>query len=249
MPIFTPFSFRNVTPAAAGGTYVTSGLIGYWDANNSTSYPGTGATWYDLSGNGYDLTIVGSPTFTSGTPSYFDMAGSTGKYARRAQQQLSELTENNEYSWFAAVYLTSFTFNVIFGNNRTANGGFRLKGQAFGGATGNRFAYQPWDQASNAYNCYAGASYNAINTWYVIGGYHSWTATNGPCDMYVNGGAATTTNTSTNKPTFTETYFYVGGDSSSALFGRIGMCMIYNKKLTASEFTQNFDYFKSTYGY
>ena len=246
MPIFTPFSFRNVKPAAS---YVTSGLLAYWDANNASSYSGTGTTWYDLSGNSRNLTIVGSPTFTSGTPSYFDFGGSTSKYCRVADAALSEITENNEYSWFTAVYVTNFTFNVIFGNNRTANGGFRLKAQAFGGATGNRLSYQPWDQSSNAYNCYAGSTYNATDTWYVNGGYHSWTATNGPCDMYVNAGAATTTNTSTSKPTFTETYFYLGGDSSNALSGRVGMCMLYNKKLSSAEFTQNFDFFKSTYGY
>ena len=35
---------------------VWSGLILYLDASSNISYPGTGNTWYDLSGNGFDTT-------------------------------------------------------------------------------------------------------------------------------------------------------------------------------------------------
>ena len=33
---------------------VTNGLVLYVDARNSTSYPGNGNTWFDLSGQGYN---------------------------------------------------------------------------------------------------------------------------------------------------------------------------------------------------
>jgi hypothetical protein len=35
------------------------------DAGSERSYPGTGSTWYDLSGNGLDMTMVGTVTWTS----------------------------------------------------------------------------------------------------------------------------------------------------------------------------------------
>lgn len=41
---------------------ITNGLVGYWDAGNAKSYPGSGATWYDLSGNGNHGTLINSPT-------------------------------------------------------------------------------------------------------------------------------------------------------------------------------------------
>lgn len=247
MPLFTPFAFVKQEAAAVGPTYVTSGLLGYWDANDSTSYPGSGTTWYDLSPNGYDLTINGSPSFTEGTPNYWTMGSS--KYMSIAQTALSELTENDEYTIFAAAYITNFTFNNIVSNNRTNTGGFRLKAQAFGGATGNRFSWQPWDNNDNAYNAYADASYGSTNTWYVVGLTHDWVAANGPVTMQVNGGTAATTNTSTAKPTYTTANFYVGGDPGNSLTGRIAMAMVYNRKLTSDEMTQNFDYFASTYSY
>lgn len=57
---------------------VTDGLVGYWDAGNSRSYPGSGTTWFDLSGIGNHATLVNSPTYSSngnfvlnGTSQYF----------------------------------------------------------------------------------------------------------------------------------------------------------------------------------
>ena len=53
---------------------VTSGLVLCLDAANPKSYSGTGTTWTDLSGNGYNGTLVNSPTFSQGV---FTFNGST----------------------------------------------------------------------------------------------------------------------------------------------------------------------------
>jgi len=41
---------------------ITSGLILYIDAGNTASYPGTGSTWYDLSGQGHDGSLFAGGT-------------------------------------------------------------------------------------------------------------------------------------------------------------------------------------------
>jgi len=72
MSFFTPFAFvKQPEAGAVGPAYVTANLAVYLDANSSTSYPGSGTTWTDLSPNGNNGTISG-PTFVSGTPSYFN---------------------------------------------------------------------------------------------------------------------------------------------------------------------------------
>ncbi len=45
------------------GSVVRDGIVLWLDAGNGASYDGTGNTWYDLSGNGYDGTIYGNPTY------------------------------------------------------------------------------------------------------------------------------------------------------------------------------------------
>jgi hypothetical protein len=51
--------------AYGGPEVVDSGLVLSLDAGNAKSYPGSGTTWTDLSGNGNNLTLVNSPTFSS----------------------------------------------------------------------------------------------------------------------------------------------------------------------------------------
>jgi hypothetical protein len=48
-----------------GPTIVTNGLVLYLDAANSKSYPGSGTSWVDLSGNGNNGTLTNGPTFNS----------------------------------------------------------------------------------------------------------------------------------------------------------------------------------------
>ena len=54
-----------------------SGLILQLDAQNTKSYPGTGTTWYDTSGNNNNFTINASAYNSSG-PKYMDFNGSYG---------------------------------------------------------------------------------------------------------------------------------------------------------------------------
>ena len=57
-----------------GPDIVTDGLVLHLDAANRKSYPGSGSTWYDLSGNNRNGTINGSPVFSNG---YFDITSDT----------------------------------------------------------------------------------------------------------------------------------------------------------------------------
>ena len=64
---------------------VNNSLVLWLDAGQPTSYSGSGATWTDLSGNGYNGTLTGSPTYSSnntggaltfnGSSQYVTMAG------------------------------------------------------------------------------------------------------------------------------------------------------------------------------
>jgi len=54
---------------------IRSNLVLNLDANQRSSYPGTGTTWFDVSGNGNNATSTGNPAFTSGNQSYFSFSG------------------------------------------------------------------------------------------------------------------------------------------------------------------------------
>jgi len=54
------------------------------DATNSRSYPGTGNTWYDVSGNNYNFILNNSPSFTThkNTPCFTTNANSSQNFVR-----------------------------------------------------------------------------------------------------------------------------------------------------------------------
>ena len=59
--------------AFGGPDIITDGLVLSLDAGSTRSYPGTGTTWKDLSGNNFDFTIDGSG-FIYNAGGWFDMA-------------------------------------------------------------------------------------------------------------------------------------------------------------------------------
>ena len=56
---------------------VTDGLVLAFDAGNTKSYPGSGSTWKDLSGNGYDAIQTGSRVSYNSTENAWEFTGTT----------------------------------------------------------------------------------------------------------------------------------------------------------------------------
>jgi hypothetical protein len=64
MPIFAPFAYRTSVIEVEPAAPPTSGLV-LWLDNTADSYPGSGTTWFDRSGNGHDFIAINSPTWSS----------------------------------------------------------------------------------------------------------------------------------------------------------------------------------------
>ena len=61
---------------AGGPDMIENGLLLALDANDRNSYPGTGTTWFDISGNNRNFTLVNSPLYVTGSNSkYFNFDG------------------------------------------------------------------------------------------------------------------------------------------------------------------------------
>ena len=222
-----------------GGTYqtlglVTTGLTMWLDANDPASYPGSGATWFDLSGNGADQTLVNSPAYTPGTPSYFSFDG-VSQYSTGSALVLPP----NTYS-----KMVWFQINLGFDNNLVSS------------ATGGHFMFfasTPTLWAGNANEPpYAGGgafgSATAFDpaTWYCA----TVVFSDPQISLYVNGVL----------DQFDPTYSASGhggdgttnlacfGAGSNLLNGSIAEVYCYGQALTATQVLQNFNATRSKYG-
>lgn len=222
------------------GRYVTLGLVTnsltmWLDANNPASYPGSGAIWSDLSGNGADQLLVNSPVFTGGTPSYFNFDGFTqyslgstpfvlppNTYTKMVWFQISAPGDNNIVSSDAGGHYMFFssTPTLYAGNsNITPYAG----GGAFGSATS--FNYGTWYCATVVFSdpqisLYVNGVLNQFDPTYSAGGHSGDGSTNLACF----------------------------GPSGNLLNGNIAEVYCYSRALTATEVLQNFNASKSKYG-
>ena len=98
-----------------------NGLVLYVNANENSSYPGSGSTWYDLSVEGNDLTLDASPTFVTGTPNHFDFTDGTDAARYLVAGTASAVTsQDKQYTvcMFNTWYSSNATYRTLW---RTSN--------------------------------------------------------------------------------------------------------------------------------
>jgi hypothetical protein len=133
-------SFYSDTVPSWPSVVVTRGLIGFWNAGVPESYPGTGTTWSDISGNGYTGTLNNGPTFSSneGGGIVFDgtndgvsttFTGSLTTFAIAAWCKPTAIGQSNgsdvaaKDSYGGVDYLSTSKFRYIVFNGASANSG------------------------------------------------------------------------------------------------------------------------------
>jgi len=109
-----------------GPRIVTDGLVLCLDAADTNSYPRTGTVWYDISGNGYNGSLINGPTFDSNNAGGIDF-DSTDDYV-----QLSEVSAFQTNKFTIEMFLKteqaldSSKFFGFFSTITSLNAGFQL---------------------------------------------------------------------------------------------------------------------------
>lgn len=218
-----------------GPKIVTSGLVLCLDAANKNSYPGSGTTWYDISGNNYvgALTNFGAQTiFNNSNLGNIVFDGSNDCVLVNSNASILSTTAYTKIAWF---YTTSFATN-----NNIISGG-------------NSGQHAFWLQASNklyaghngGWSTVASTTTLSLNTWYC--GAVTFNTTSGWV-LYLNG---LQENTSISTTTFIGNgEILVGAYSTGAncFTGRIASVLVYNRVLSASEVLQNFNANRNRFG-
>jgi hypothetical protein len=252
-----------------GSGVVSAGLQLHLDSRNPTSWPGSGSTWYDLSGNGNNATFysnpgqidVGGPTVTEGTvidgstlmyggDIYFNGTSSAGQYQYAAGPNLgTDILTWTINCWFNANSLVSTSeLPAIFTGIYT-------------GYTPNQsvnYSLMYYNGAGNDNNLYAGfynpGSWQIVPTGYAVvpGNWYNGVVTydGATISFYINN---TLVSSKTNIYTTTLTSsvgYHVARrwDGWDTFDGYVPVAMLYNRALSTNEITQNFNYYRGSYG-
>ena len=210
---------------------ITDGLQLCLDAGNLKSYPTTGLTWTDLSGNGRNGTLFFESTYSSATGGSIVFDGIQDCVVVNNSASILSTTSYTKIAWF---YPTSFATNNNLISGETGQHAFWL----MGGNTLRAGHNGVWDTVISSTTL-------SLNTWYC--GAVTFNTTTG-WTLYLNGVQEDTDISTT---TFTGT-----GDILIAAFGfgqnnftgRISNALVYNRVLTATEIAQNYNALKGRYG-
>ena len=213
---------------------VTTGLQLYLDAGNASSYPGSGTTWTDLSGNSLTGTLTNGPTYsgTNGGSIVFD---GTNDYI----QCLGSLTVT------AATFVTWIKRN---GSQGTYDGILFSRGTNTTGMnfyTSNQLGYH-WNDSSSTYNWSSGLTIPDA-TWCMIA--VSVTSTAATAYLCQTGGTTTATNTVNHASSLLNDIKIAQDDAGSRFFnGNIAIAQLYNIALSAGQISTNFQADRTRFG-
>jgi hypothetical protein len=213
-------------------------LLTYYNALNSSSYSGTGSTWYDLSYNNYNGTLVNSPSFINTSPKYFSFTGTS--YC------------NTSYSGgsFDNVTIGGWVKTTQSATEKT----FFLRGPSswqlkLSKDTSNKFLFTIRNNSLQSLSC-TGTTTLQDNTWYYVIATKSYT--NKEIKLYINGSleASNSSVMSFNQYSFPEYKLALNTDNTSSNVD-ISQYSIYigNNVLTSTDILNLFNNTKSSYGY
>jgi hypothetical protein len=210
---------------------VNSGLVLFLDASNPNSYTSGSSTWYDISGYGTNMTLLNSPTFNSANGGFisFDYVDDFGFINVTSGNLLGNVNISMEL-WIKNPS-GNFAMNGIYGGYFSSGfySGGLLKNS--GGASGpNWTSTSSWQQ------------------WVAV-----WDQTLNQTRLYVNGVLTGVSSNTSWSPSTGGKLVFGGGAQGNGTYSKegsmdIGIYRFYNKVLTQSEITQNYNANKTQFG-
>ena len=218
--------WRNYVATTPTSSIITNGLILNLDASNPLSYSGTGTTWTDLSGNGNNATLYNGVGYSSSNGGTLTFDGINDC----SSQQIIPFTP----SFTISIWVYPISGNGIMTYGESGRAIMALDYNT----SGNLRIY-----TNNYYETFNSAL--TLNSWNLISVVASESSSTR--EVFVNGISKGVNSWSV----VTQPAIFKLGQQIFSGYGncRIGQASIYNRALTSTEVTQNFDATKSRFGF
>jgi hypothetical protein len=236
----------SITTATFNKSIVTDGLLLHLDAGNKNSYGGSGTTWTDLSGNGYNATLNNSVGFTTTNGGMLTLNGSN----QTATVNVNSFIRNNtSYTFSTFFYLGTSDGAAPFCLMTTPNSGDTNDGFWQHLNLGN-WLWRTEDAVSGEFggNVEAPTGFNS-STYYHL----TVIVSTNSLKFYRNGNLISVISTSfswANIRTDNDAILFIGKAYEDGYYmtGNIGNFLMYNRALNSAEILANYYGQKSRFG-
>jgi len=221
--------------AHGNSNIVTDGLVLCLDAADKNSYPGSGTTWTDLSGEGNNGTLTSGPTYSSDNGGAIVFDGNND-YVDCGNSSIFDVGNNITVNvWFYVDSISSYQAIVA----KVLND-YSLGWEVANSSGTFRVTLRP---SATLVNLVAGTL--SVGNWYM----GTMTFDNTTARLYLNG-VQTGSTTSGGPVTLNSTQpLTIGRRIQGSYYdGNIAQVSIYNRELTAAEVKQNFNALRHRFG-
>ena len=220
-----------------GSNVVSEGLVLALDAGNTKSYPGSGTSWSDLSGNGNNGTLQNGASYVSGNGGAISFDGSNDRVVIPNDTALDTQTPSVEV-W---VKVDTIPQDGFFFEKGDVNTQYAL----FMQTTNLKWRVKP--AGFSDISVTAATYINTSSYAQVVGTY-----TSGSRKLYINGSLVASDSTTGTIPSNSggmSVGVYGGFDGPYGFYldGEISIVRVYNRVLTAAEVQQNYNALRGRY--
>ena len=217
---------------------IINGLTLYLDAGNTKSYPGSGTTWTDLSGNGLNASGTAANISSSGAISGASWSTASTSILNTDFHSIFFMLKMNSSTSFPEGYTGSW--EKIFSYN--AGGSDRTPGVwRYPSERRIHWRYDPGNTGIDFSSNSAGTQF-PLNTWHHVG-----VTKNGANALaYVNG--TNVTSATVSNPTTAGNASIIINEGYTNPLNNVNCVMVYNRVLTTSEIQQNFNALRGRFG-
>lgn len=230
---------------------VTSGLVLCLDSANIKSYPGSGTTWSDLSGNGNNGTLTNGPIFVS---------SNSGSIQFDGIDDLTNIAGSSSADFGPST--SEFTIDIWYKSNVSSSRGIasalydRYRYYVYHEYNNNtsymNYVKKEWESTSIfTVNALAISGLNPKGSWNNVTFTYTKISENGTITGYSNG-VLSGSSTASRMSSYPLATHYLGNSNHSginyyAFDGNISVVKVYNRALSANEIAQNFNALRGRY--
>lgn len=251
---------------AAGPKLAHKGIELFLDAANKRSYPGSGSTWFDASGNGRNGTLSGNtaPTYVSDANGSMDFTPGTGNswvyipHDDNIRDNVFDITTNFTLTaWINIDTARNYGTVIAKANGNSWSNSTNSIWVFISGDTGYIRGISGTGVATNGSTEYKYINYNTNVTGRWINVTYTGDGTN--AILYINGyNVGTFAFSGITSPVTSHTRGITMGtraengsgalNANPELDGKVAMVAAYNQALTSAEVLQNYNALKSRFG-
>lgn len=226
------------------GSFNSKNALLYIDAGQSASYSGSGSTWTDLSSTANNVTLNGSPTYSSQYSGSIAFNGTTAQWGNTTASKFNTTYTGKTVVIMARMNASAWTngvdqYRCLFGTNS---------------GTRNFNTYIHHDSSNNyqihySANGLGGVSNNlslTTNQWFMIAVTH---ATDGSLIYYLNGQQIGAVQAGVTFSQYSSNGGEFVGAGDNYWYGDIALCAVYGRTLSANEIQQNYNAISHRYDF